>query len=418
MTPSHVQLDDILSQRIEGTHLQNFWYEFFTNSGTVLILKLLTDLTVYGAGAVLTDFADWIFLLAMLTQTWLLSQTHVPRFWGNLVGMSIYTLVDWPLDGAEFWSDLNHQVFWCFIILIGGLQSCQKTSKFYLKRLVFLLESVLRSLLILAVYVVINKESQALEITHIELKKFFAINGHEFLIWSSICLGLLLGLQTLQIDQQRQRIRETTKILRNLAEWGMGRHAVTAAVSDPSQLDFQRCDRALVFMDIRGFTNWCEVTAPRRVAEILNVYYRAVEPAATQAQPLKVALTADEIMAIYTTPEQAIAAACAMQQAAQTVLAPLGLGAGCGVHWGSTIEGLFGSDGTRTYTTIGDTVNTAKRIESHTPAGEITISDAVYQNLHGQIPSGYQVQARSPIQVKGKTQPLIVWTLVLESTSR
>ena len=62
----------------------------------------------------------------------------------------------------------------------------------------------------------------------------------------------------------------------------------------------------------------------------------------------------------------------------------------------------------RTYTVIGDVVNTTKRIEGATLAGEITISDTVYQILGESV----QAIALSPLLVKGKAQELKVWQLV------
>ncbi|MCC3477304.1 MAG: adenylate/guanylate cyclase domain-containing protein [Microcoleus sp. PH2017_12_PCY_D_A] len=173
-------------------------------------------------------------------------------------------------------------------------------------------------------------------------------------------------------------------------------------------LAFQKCDRTILFMDIRGFTSWCEKTSPETVAAVLNEYYRCVEPAAAKFQPLRITFTADEIMAIYATPQQGIAAAKSMSKAALEMLELYGIGAGCGVHCGSVIEGLFGGADVRTYTVIGDVVNTAKRLESATPGGAITISDAVYQGMSQRL----TVEPCEPIAAKGKTAALIAWRLI------
>ncbi|RMG09459.1 MAG: adenylate/guanylate cyclase domain-containing protein, partial [Cyanobacteria bacterium J055] len=132
------------------------------------------------------------------------------------------------------------------------------------------------------------------------------------------------------------------------------------------------------------------------------------EPAAAEFDPLRITLTADEVMAIYPTVEQAVNAAQKMRNAASAVLSPYGLGAGCAIHYGIVIEGLFGSQEVRTYTVIGDVVNTAKRIESETPAGEITISDAVYRQLGDRV----IVEPCEAIAAKGKSKPVAVWRLL------
>jgi adenylate cyclase len=129
---------------------------------------------------------------------------------------------------------------------------------------------------------------------------------------------------------------------------------------------------------------------------------------AAEFNPLKISFTADEIMAIYATPQQGIKAAVSMQKAALEILKTQEIGTGCTVHCGGVIEGLFGGEGVRTYTVIGDVVNTAKRLEGATPAGEITISDAVYQSINTPL----DVEAKMPISAKGKTEPLKAWKLI------
>lgn len=127
-----------------------------------------------------------------------------------------------------------------------------------------------------------------------------------------------------------------------MAEWGMGSYMVEMALNNPEALAFQKCDRTILFMDIRGFTQWCEQTQPDIAAQVLNHYYQTVEPESSQYHPLKITLAGDEIMAIYATPQQGIQSAQAMQEAAKNVLNPYGLGAGCSIHCGEVIEGLFG----------------------------------------------------------------------------
>ncbi|WP_424408319.1 hypothetical protein [Microcoleus sp.] len=62
----------------------------------------------------------------------------------------------------------------------------------------------------------------------------------------------------------------------------MGSHVVDAALNNPAGLAFQKCDRTILFMDIRGFTSWCEKTSSETVAAVLNEYYCCVEPAAAK----------------------------------------------------------------------------------------------------------------------------------------
>ncbi|GAB4357094.1 MAG: hypothetical protein Fur0042_26460 [Cyanophyceae cyanobacterium] len=265
----------------------------------------------------------------------------------------------------------------------------------------------MRTVMVWVAYLIATAYSDRVTVTPGYVQEFFTGSSHGFLFSALVFLGALMGLQSLQMAKQQEKTEETAATLRDLAQWGMGDHVVTSAIANPDALRFQRVERAIIFMDIRGFTAWCEAAPPERVAQILNLYYQRVEPAAADHGPLRVAFTADEVMGIYPTLGAALGAAVAMVQAAQDVLASEGLGAGCGLHYGPVVEGLFGGEGVRTYTAIGDTVNTAKRIEGATPAHELYLSDAAYR----QMPLALRgdCQPLPPIQAKGKRLPVDLW---------
>lgn len=399
---------DVIETRINGNSYSAFFKELFGNSGHFLILKSLADLIILGGLSFITDPTEYLLIFAMLLQAWYLSRAQANRFWGNLIGATIYTIVDLPVDGLGFFNNPIHIVFWIFSLIIATLQGLRchwiKSEALW----TITLESLTRTIMVVAFYVVIGIYQNGKPVTLESILQYTSTPSHHFLSWSMIFCGLLLGFQALQITSQQKQLRETAQLLRSLAEWGMGSYAVMAAVNNPEILSFHKCERAIVFMDIRGFTAWCERNSPETVATILNDYYRSVEPVAAQYNPLRINLTADEIMAIYATPHQAVSAALAMRQAALKTLTPYQIGAGCAVHYGTVIEGLFGSEGVRTYTVIGDVVNTAKRLESITPAGEITISDVVYQVMNFQL----NVEPCAPIVVKGKTEAITVWRLI------
>lgn len=403
------RLNSTMKSKWWGSCLTSFISEFLSNSGHFLILKNLADVALHGWEKYITDPTEYLLFGAMVAQTFYLSKPGSSRLFGNLIGVGIYTLIDLPVDGYEFFENPSHIVFWLFSMAIAILQGIRYHWKPSLERWTIPLESLVRMLMLLGFYLVVNigvNYNQTQEISFLE--KFSASATHKYLIASLFLVGLLLGFQRLQIIIQQRQLQETANLLRNLAEWGMGTHAVNKVVNNPEGWEFQQCDRAILFMDIRGFTSWCEQTETKIVADVLNSYYQHVEPAAAHYQPLRITLTADEIMAIYATPEQAVSAAQVMQKAAVEILAPYGIGAGCAVHCGAVVEGLFGGEKARTYTVIGDVVNTAKRLEGTTPAGEITISDHVHQKL------GYKcvVKPRQAIALKGKTQSLMAWQLI------
>jgi len=399
---------DLINIQIHGDRWAAFWSELFANSGHFLILKSMSDITLEGIGHYFSDITEYVLFGVMLLQAWYLSRPSANRFWGNLIGVSLYTIIDVQIDGAAFITP-NHTTFWIFSLIIAVLQGLRSHWHKSLTNWILPIESVVRSLMVVAFYAVTSQSLGSWQ----QVGTFATKTTHMYLILSLTFIGSLIGFLSLQTAWQRSQLQSTAQTLRNLAEWGMGTHVVNAAVSNPQALNFQRCDRTILFMDIRKFTNWCEETDPNLVATVLNDYYYHVEPVAATYKPLRISFTADEIMAIYATPKQGLAAARAMQESAQTVLAPHNLGVGCAVHNGSVIEGLFGSQDVRTYTAIGDVVNTAKRLEGTTPAGAITISESVYTAI---INSENSSQVRDalpcePVLVKGKQEAIAIWRI-------
>ena len=103
-----------------------------------------------------------------------------------------------------------------------------------------------------------------------------------------------------------------------------------------------------------------------------------------------------------------MAAARELRAQIAALFAEFGLSAGIGLHTGPLVEGLLGSRGVKFYDVIGDTVNTAKRIESAAGAGEVLLSAATWQLVQRLTPVG---EARE-IAAKGKEEPVVVYPLL------
>ena len=81
---------------------------------------------------------------------------------------------------------------------------------------------------------------------------------------------------------------------------------------------------------------------------------------------------------------------------------------GVGIHYGKAVLGWIGTEKRLEYTAIGDSVNTAKRIQENAAKGQILISKEAYERVRNDVvatPCG-------PLNVKGKSQAVEVYELV------
>ena len=182
----------------------------------------------------------------------------------------------------------------------------------------------------------------------------------------------------------------------------------------------------ILFADIRGFTRISEHAPPEKIVGLLNRYFSAMTDIIFAHGGTLDKYLGDGLMALFgapaTTPDDAsnaLNAAVAMQRRLLGINMELrdeGLsevGVGIGLHTGEVTVGYIGSERRSEYTAIGDSVNTASRLESNAKGGEILISDATAKAAR----SRYKLHPRDPITVKNREQPVILWEVDWQKAS-
>lgn len=202
---------------------------------------------------------------------------------------------------------------------------------------------------------------------------------------------------------------------------------VLSQAGDDLRLGGQRRDGTVLFCDLRGFTSFAERLEPSRVIEVLNVYLSEMSNAIMEREGTIVAFMGDGIMAVFGAPiarddhaDRALAAAHDML----TVRLPRfnhwlhkhgfehEFRMGIGLNSGSVMSGNVGSETRVEYTAIGDTTNTASRIESMTKdeGVQLLVSDATREALQdGAARAGLAEVARR--EVRGRSEAIGLWTL-------
>lgn len=181
-----------------------------------------------------------------------------------------------------------------------------------------------------------------------------------------------------------------------------------------------RRELTVMFVDIRGFTPLSEKAEPEEVVEILNEYLNLTANCIFEYGGTLDKFIGDATMAIYNAPLilkdhalKAVQTAWAMKEGSvaleQKLIERFGFGVkfGIGINTGPAVFGNIGSKTRMDYTAIGDTVNTAARLESSTQPGQIIMSESTYLQVKDHV----IVTPLGEIKVKGKEQGIPIYQL-------
>ncbi len=178
-------------------------------------------------------------------------------------------------------------------------------------------------------------------------------------------------------------------------------------------------DLCFLFTDIRGFTTLCENKPPKEVVEILN-HYLDIETEIILNNGGDIdKFVGDEMMAFFSGPKKeynackaAMEIRAAMREQQQLALTEGGdvIQMGIGINSGKVIFGSVGSQTRMDFTSIGDTVNLAARLESANKAygSKAIITETVYEKLK----DTFVCRELDFITVKGKTEPVRIFEIL------
>jgi class 3 adenylate cyclase len=179
----------------------------------------------------------------------------------------------------------------------------------------------------------------------------------------------------------------------------------------------KRVDASVLFVDIRSFTSIAESQPPEETIELLNTYYTLMFDAIAGHGGIVSLMVGDGLMVIFGAPvplpghaEAAVRAALEMidtmalfsveREAAGK--APLAIG--IGIASGAMVAGYAGTNERATYTCVGDVVNVAARLESHTKVARRSI--LIDATTRASLGERVAVEALGPVEVKGRAAPV------------
>ncbi len=240
-------------------------------------------------------------------------------------------------------------------------------------------------------------------------------------LWLPLSLTLLficiVGYNYVREAMEKRRVSQTFKryvapeIVSELLREG----------TDALGLGGKSCDIAVLFVDIRGFTTMSEILTPEEVVSILNRYLNLTTECIMKNHGTLDKFVGDCTMAIWNAPipqedyvMNACRAALDMVEGSRVLSEELmqrfgrAVSFGIGVHCGNAVVGNIGAEMRMDFTAIGDTVNTAARLEANAPAGKIYISREVVDRLGSRIRT---TSLGEGITLKGKSNKFEIFLL-------
>jgi len=192
---------------------------------------------------------------------------------------------------------------------------------------------------------------------------------------------------------------------------------------DPLRLEGERQTVTILFADIRGSTALAERLQPEEIVAVLNAYLRVMAKCVIDEGGILDKFLGDGLMAIFGAMGDPTHGAPAAARAALAIRARVAtlsaeravrgepvVGFGVGMHTGDVVLGAVGLPERSDYTAIGDTVNTAARMETLTKEYRVdaVLSGATADRLRA---DGVDLRPLGEATVRGKAEVLTVFTL-------
>ncbi len=230
-----------------------------------------------------------------------------------------------------------------------------------------------------------------------------------------------LGAHYLLAAFERERVRDVFS--RFVPETVV--EQVLARTDSDLRLGGVSLESTVMFTDLRGFTTFSESLPPARVIECLNGYLEEMTEAILGHGGTLVSYEGDGIMAVFGAPiEQPDHADRALAASREMLTERLpkwnawlreqevsdGFKMGIGLNTGMVVSGNVGSERRLEYTAIGDTTNTASRLQGMTKGQShlLFFSDTTRERLQREVED---IVFIDEFEVRGRSQPVKIWSI-------
>ncbi len=242
---------------------------------------------------------------------------------------------------------------------------------------------------------------------------------------------LITGILAIVVHHTQRLVEAQARVER--ARDNLARHVSANLVEELAALDepfgpARIQNAAILFADVVGFTSLCEGLPPLAVLAMLRGFHERMAECVFETGGTLDKFVGDSVMAIFGTPKSGPhdatrALACARRMLAcldawnteRRAVGEPALQIGIGLHFGSVVVGTIGHERRLEYAVLGDTVNTASRLEalSRSLGTPLVSSHALIEQVWRET-GEYTVNGlrrHAPVTVPGRTRATEVWVL-------
>jgi class 3 adenylate cyclase len=221
---------------------------------------------------------------------------------------------------------------------------------------------------------------------------------------TAVASGVILGGLAARLDESRRVEARAKSALRRF----LAPEIADVVVSSSDELNAHQCEVGVLFVDLRGFSEFTNRVEAERTMQVLTEYYAAVGAVLQEHGATIGGFDGDGVMAFIGDPVPHDKPAHQTIRTAEAVAARLDplvaewsadghcLGYGIGVTFGVATLGVVGFEGRYDYTAVGAVVNLASRLCGIASSGEIVIDGAIRDAA-----SLTHVVSRGPAELKG-----------------
>jgi adenylate cyclase len=232
---------------------------------------------------------------------------------------------------------------------------------------------------------------------------------------ASLANHAAVGIEHARLNEE---IQKEQKIRQKLERYHSPEVVNIIIAKKEENLDMVSSKVTMLWMDIVGFTPFCEKYEPQIVRLMLNEYFEIMTDIIFDFRGTLDKYLGDGLFALFGAPisqendaERAILTALEMKKALATLnesrQADMRFRIRTGINTGNVLAGDIGSLRRMDYTVLGDPVNTTQRITIHAIPDQILISESTYL----EVKDKFNMRKLDKISVKGKTNLVPVYEL-------